>query len=353
MIDYFSKDLEQVLSTTKEIWLNKNNKTIFLTGGTGFFGIWFQMSFIFINRQLNLNSRLIILTRNEKKFLKKHPWVEEYNEIRFVEGDIVDFKFIDEKVDYIIHAATEASVYLNLEQPLTMFNTIVNGTKRILDFAKMKKVDEFLFISSGAVYGAQPVNCLNISEDYIGAPKTLEASSMYGEGKRMAEVLCSVYHKNFQLPIKIARCYAFIGPFLPLDSHFAAGNFIKNVLSNEDITITGDGGPLRSYMYPSDLMVWLWTILFKGDNNQAYNVGSDKSISILELACLIAESRGTKKTDIRIKGVKNKLPKSIYVPSIYKAKSELNLRITVSIEESIQKLLDFAAYFSSFKDQEN
>lgn len=341
MFDYFKKDLEQVLSSTKDIWSNKTNKTIFLTGGTGFFGVWFQMSFLFINRKLNLNSRLIVLTRNEKKFLKKHPWLAEYNEISFKEGDIVNFDFFDEKVDYIIHAATEASVDLNINHPLTMFNTVVNGTNRILEFARLNKVDGFLLTSSGAVYGVQPVSCVNISEDYIGAPLTTRTDSMYGEGKRMAEVLCSVYHNHFSLPIKIARCYAFMGPFLPLDSHFAAGNFIRNILGKEDIIISGDGSPIRSYMYPTDLMIWLWTILFKGDVNQPYNVGSDKSISILELACLIAKLRGSKKTNIIVKEQPKNIPSNIYVPNVTKAKTELKLEELVSLRESITKTYDF------------
>ena len=119
---------------------------------------------------------------------------------------------------------------------------------------------------------------------------------------------------------------------------------LKNVLNNEDIVINGDGSPLRSYMYPTDLMIWLWTILFKGNENQPYNVGSDKPISIYELARLITRIHGSKKINIRIKEATKGLTSNIYIPSISKAESDLNLRITISIEDSVKKFLDFANY---------
>ncbi|TCD01954.1 NAD-dependent epimerase/dehydratase family protein [Pedobacter frigidisoli] len=337
MISYFEDDLSTVLSNTKDCWGEFRGKTLFITGGTGFFGIWLQMSFIYINRELNLNAKLIVLTRNEESFLNKYAWLKEYKEVTFLKGDILDFTFIEEKVDYIIHAATEASVKLNLEEPLTMFETVVNGTKRVLEFARIKKVKSFLLTSSGAVYGKQPADIENIKEDYQGAPNPSDAAAVYGEGKRMAEVLCAVYHKHFNLPVKIARCYAFIGPYLPLDSHFAAGNFISNVIKQEDIVIQGDGTPFRSYMYSADLVTWLWKILFNGEDNRPYNVGSDQSISIADLAQLIA----TSETEIKIMTPKSNQPVLRYVPNVDNAKRELGLKIYTNLESAVYKTIRF------------
>jgi len=345
MLNYLEDDLNLVLENTKDIWSDVKNKTLFLTGGTGFFGIWLLMSFVYINRKLRLNSNIIVLSRDKNKFLSKHKWVLENPEISFLEGDINNFEFIDGNIDYIIHAATEASTKLNNEEPLVMFETVVNGTKRVLDFAKFKKVKSFLLTSSGAVYGKQPSEIANISEDYLGAPITSDATSIYGEGKRMAEVLCAANHKLFDLPVKIARCYAFMGPFLALDSHFAAGNFINNLLNNEDIIIEGDGSPFRSYMYSADLVIWLWTILFKGKDNSPYNVGSDKSISIAQLATLILKESDSKDMRVIIK-----LPlsdKSVlrYVPNVDKAFNELDLKIYTDINNSIKKTIHFNKIF--------
>lgn len=341
MLNYFKDDLNLVLENTLDLWRETKNKTFFLTGGTGFFGIWLLMSFVFINRKLKLNSNIIVLTRDKNKFLSKYKWVEEFIEISFLEGDVVNFEFIHDKIDYIIHAATEASVKLNDEQPLVMFETVVNGTKRILEFARLKKVKSFLLTSSGAVYGKQPSDIDFISENYLGAPITSDASSMYGEGKRMAELLCAANYKLFHLPIKIARCYAFMGPFLELDSHFAAGNFIRNLLNGDDIIIEGDGTPYRSYMYSADLAVWLWTILFKGQNNSPYNVGSNSSISIAELANLISKQSKSKKINVIIKTPLSDKPIPKYVPNVDKAIEDLNLKIYTDINTSIKKTIAF------------
>jgi nucleoside-diphosphate-sugar epimerase len=344
MIDYFEEDLNLVLDNTKDFWKEIRNKTFFITGGTGFFGIWLTMSFIFINRKLKLNSKIILLTRNKDKFTNKYKWLDEYSEISFLEGDIINFDFINEDIDYIIHAATEASVKLNIEEPLAMFETVVNGTKRILEFAKLKKVESLLFTSSGAVYGAQPSSIENISEDFFGAPNASDATSVYGEGKRMAEVLCAVYHKQYDLPVKVARCYAFMGPFLALDSHFAAGNFIGNKLKGEDIIIEGDGTPFRSYMYSADLIIWLWTILFKGKNNNPYNVGSNQSISISQLAEFISKENKSNETNVIIKSPFSDKPVLRYVPDTSKALNELNLKVYTDLKTSIRKTIDFNKY---------
>jgi nucleoside-diphosphate-sugar epimerase len=345
MLEYFEDDLNLVLDNTLDSWQEIKNKTIFITGGTGFFGIWLIMSFVFINKKLKLNSKIILLTRNKHRFINKHKWLNRYSEVSFLEGDITNFDFVDEKIDYVIHAATEASVKLNLDEPLAMFDTVVNGTKRVLEFAKIKRVKSFLFTSSGAVYGTQPSNIENISEDYMGSPDISDATSVYGEGKRMAEVLCAVYHKHVGLPIKTARCYAFIGPFLELDSHFAAGNFIGNVVKGEDIIIVGDGTPYRSYMYSADLVIWLWTILFKGTDNTAYNVGSNQSISIAQLAELISKEDDSKHTNVVIKLPPSSKPALRYVPNIDKAFSELNLKIYTDIESCVRKTIDFNKFF--------
>jgi dTDP-glucose 4,6-dehydratase len=333
------EDLEHIYQNTQDIWESFRGKSIFLTGGTGFFGKWILNSFIYINQKLELNAKLILLTRNKNAFFELFPDLLDRKEVIFIQGDVCTFDFPEEKIDYIIHAATEASVKLNLESPLVMFNTVVNGTKRVLDLAVIKNVKSLLFTSSGAVYGNQPDFISHIEENYNGAPELTNSSSVYGEAKRMAEVLCSVYYKHNNISVKIARCFAFVGPYLPLDSNFAAGNFIHNVLKKEDIIIKGDGSSLRSYMYASDLTVWIWIILFKGESNLPYNIGSDLSISIKELALLIKSCTNSENLNIKITDTDKKSNK--YVPSIYRAKNRLNLTMGVDLETAILKTVDF------------
>lgn len=336
------EDLEHIYLHTEDLWKSLSGKIIFVTGGTGFFGIWLQMSFVFINRKQKLNAKMIVLTRNKKFFFDKYPFLSSNPEVSFIEGDICSFPFFEGSVDFIIHAATEASVQLNLESPLTMFHTIVDGTKRVLDFAVEKKVTSFLYTSSGAVYGTQPAKCKNIKEDFSGAPETSNPASVYGEAKRMAEVLCAVYHQNFLLPVKITRGFTFVGPYMPLDTHFAIGNFILDTLLKRDIVIKGDGTASRSYLYAADLVIWLWTILIKGRDNRAYNVGSDFEVTIAELAKLVKEAMlpSYNKITMLYSEVKGSAPNQ-YLPNIEKAKIELGLEVYTALPLAIKKTLNF------------
>ena len=153
----------------------------------------------------------------------------------------------------------------------------------------------------------------------------------------MAEQLCL----ESGVKTVITRCFAFVGPWLPLDTHFAIGNFIWNCLRNEPIEIKGDGTPMRSYMYGSDLAEWLLAILLRGEPARAYNVGSDEAISILDLAHLVRECAGTQ-NEIIVHGKKvdGTLP-ARYVPSVDLAKKELSLCLRSSLSEAISQTLDW------------
>jgi nucleoside-diphosphate-sugar epimerase len=336
------EDLEHIFQNTQDIWESFRGKSIFLTGGTGFFGKWLLESFIYVNEKLALNSKITTLSRNPELFLEEYPFYKEHtNIIRFVKGDILNFDFnLDEKFQFIIHAATEASESLIKTNPLLMIDTITIGTKNVLNFAVKHQLEGFLFVSSGAVYGKQPWNVPKTKEEDNFNIDINNPNSAYAEGKRIAELYCSIYNQKYKLPIKIARCFAFVGPYLPLDTHFAIGNFINDVLNKKDIIIKGDGSTIRSYMYASDLIIWLWKILLKGVDNQPYNVGSDESISIKELAEKIIHLSESK-ASINILGSLIKPDKiDVYCPCILKGE-EINLFLKISIDDSIKKSIKF------------
>jgi nucleoside-diphosphate-sugar epimerase len=332
------EDLDHIFHNTKNIWEPLRGKSIFLTGGTGFFGKWLLESFIYANEKLALNAMLTTLTRDPESFLQEFPFYREYSSsVRFVKGDILSFDFkLKDKFQYIIHAATAASESLNKGNPLLMLDTITVGTRRVLDFALTQPIESFLFVSSGAIYGKQPFDVSHINESQSFRIDINNSNSAYAEGKRIAEMYCSTYFEKSGLPIKIARCFAFVGPYLPLDTHFAIGNFINNILRNEDIVIKGDGSTKRSYMYASDLVIWLWKILFTGQANKPYNVGSDESICISDLAKLISKFNPS----INVKILNEIIGGSIYIPEINLAK-KLGLKLNVNLETSISKTINF------------
>jgi nucleoside-diphosphate-sugar epimerase len=215
-----------------------------------------------------------------------------------------------------------------------MYSIIVDGTRHLLDFVARSGCKRLLFISSGAVYGSQPRTLSHIPESHPCAPLTA-----YGKGKLLAEQLCADAGERHGFIASIARCFAFVGPYLPLDIHFAIGNFIRDCLSHSPIVIHGDGTPLRSYLDSEDLVTWLFTILLQGEHGRPYNVGSEQALSILDLARLVKDCAGvTNEVIVRQPPVTGELP-SLYVPSTARARHELGLVQTIGIEEAICRTL--------------
>lgn len=336
-------DLDEILCYTKDLFNSESIKrsNIFISGATGFFGKWLLESLIYLNKNLNLELNIWALSRNPERFLQQFPFCKLEKCITWIKGDVRDFEFPDAKMNFIIHAATDADEKLNNQKPLIMIETIIEGTKHILDFAKEQPLEAFLFISSGAVYGEQPNQVDKIKETDLFFIDINNSKSAYAEAKRLAEVYCSMYYNKHILPVKIARCFSFVGPYLPLNKHFAIGNFISDAINSRNIVIKSDGSPQRSYMYPTDLVAWLLTILINGKPNTPYNVGSDESIDLKSLAELI-RNVSNNPVDIIIQGKQIKSVDMIdkYVPNITRAKM-LGLKVRTQFQDSIRKTILF------------
>jgi len=314
------RDLDEILARTESLWTEVRDSRIFLTGGTGFLGSWLLDSFAYANSRLNLNAQMVALTRQSRS--STDPAVH------FHRGDIRTFEFPDGNFSHVIHGANPAARSESAE----LTETIVAGTQRLLDFCAAKKPGKLLYLSSGAVYGPQPRDLAAVPEDFEGATE-----DPYGRGKQMAESLC---FKAAGLAATVARGFAFLGPRLPLDGSFAAGNFIRNLLRAEPIVVAGTGESVRSFLYSSDLTVWLWTILFRGSPGRAYNVGSDEAITVKELAEKIA-NRARPALPVRILGDRG-AGESRYVPSIERAQRELGLAVTVGLDDAIGRTVDWS-----------
>jgi dTDP-glucose 4,6-dehydratase len=330
-------DLELILQRTAPLWDELRNRRIFITGGTGFFGIWLLESLLHIDRALGLNVRATVLTRRPAAFASRVPHIASAAAITLHQGDITSFAYPEGEFSCVIHAATEVSSVSGTS--VVGLTSIYEGTAHVLRFAATHGTHKFLLTSSGAVYGRQPTDITHLSEDATCAPATTDLASGYGEGKRVSELLCAfqaVSHPGIEY--KIARCFAFAGPGLALDANFAIGNFIADVQHCRPVYITGDGTAVRSYLYAADLAIWLWTILFSGPSLTPINVGSEEAISIAELASKIT---GLLRPGFPV--ILGKQPPTNYVPLRYvpstaKAREILSLHPTIGLDESILRM---------------
>ena len=306
---------------TKDIKEELKNKSILITGGTGFFG----------------KNLCEALKQVEMKIFSLARKRVEYSGIEFIEHDITKPIEQNFKVDYIIHAATPVIIDKNNEAQI--IDIIVNGTQQVLNFAEKIKCSKVLIVSSGAVYGPQPDEVKNISENYVLKESFYNFNSAYTTGKRISELMALEWAKRTNIHLSIARCFAFSGPHLPLDQHLAIGNFIGDALKKKVINIKGDGSAVRSYMDAADLVTWLISILLHGKKGEAYNVGSDQEISMKDLAYKISQK--VPGSQVVIQNTESCKTRNRYIPSVEKAKSELNLQIKINLDESIQKMIDF------------
>jgi nucleoside-diphosphate-sugar epimerase len=331
-------DLDQVLADTRALWDELRGQRIYITGGTGFFGCWLLESFAWANDKLSLHATAFVLTRDPATFRLKAPHLANHPAIQLHIGDVRTFEFPAGSFSHIIHGAAEARADSMSAPDLQLtLDTIIEGTRHTLEFARQCQAKKFLMISSGAVYGRQPPDLTYLPEEYAGAPDPLDPRSAYGEGKRAAELLCALYSKQYGLQTKIARCFAFVGPYLSRVAGFAIGDFIQAGLAGTPIQVRGDGTAYRSYLYAADLATWLWTILFRGKPCQPYNVGSDRQVMIRDLANLVSSSCGSTSTvQIAQQATLHRLHER-YVPSVRRAVSELNLKQTVDLTVAIQK----------------
>ena len=344
MINPLQCDLDHVLAHTGGLWDELRGKRIFVTGGTGFFGCWLLESFLWANDRLRLGAGVTVLTRSPETFMEKVPHLAGHPSVQCHKGDVRDFEFPVGDFSYVIHAASEADTALNRTNPLETIDTITSGTCRVLEFSAQANANKLLLVSSGAVYGVQPDAVDRISEDFRGAPDPLDPASAYGESKRMAELLAVINSCQTGLEVKIARGFAFSGPYLPLNGSFAIGNFVGDALGGGPICIKGDGTARRSYLYGADLVIWLWTIRSRGISRRAYNVGSEYEFSMAEVAEMVVKACGNKcGVKIMQKPISGNSAMR-YVPDTQRARSELGLSQHVTLDEGIRKMLRYRQY---------
>ncbi len=251
----------------------------------------------------------------------------------------MDFRFPSGDFSHVIHGATTSAQETSRgERPIAKFDTLVFGTRRVLEFTRGCGAQNMLFTSSG-VASSQTADGAAVSEDFTDAPLTTDPNTALGQGKRAAEFLCSAHGAEAGLNVTIARCFSFVGPYMPLDLHYAIGNFIRDALNQHPIQVKGSGKPVRSYLYTTDLVIWLLTMLLREGAPRIFNTGSDQQVSIHDLALLVRDivhpGLNVDVLDEPDCRVGNPVC-NIYVPDISRARNELALDVWTDLPSAIR-----------------
>lgn len=301
---------------------------LLIAGGTGFMGRWLLASALLLNEREGLDVHVTALSRRPEAFVRRYPGFCRGG-IDFVAGDLRTMPVEGwGPLDAVVHAAADALPDSGQQEALEIARL---GTERLLETARRGGARRFLYVGSGAVYGAmtRPAR----EQD------NLAPAGPYACAKALAETLCLDWAQSHPACcVTLARCFAFAGPWLPLD-RFAVGNFLRDRLARVPIVIRGDGTDVRSYLYPTDMAAWLWTILMQGRPGGIYNLGSDAGHSLAEVARLV--SGGEVPVHIEGDPAFGNASRKLYLPDVALARQELGLAVTVPLPEAIERSLAF------------
>jgi len=335
-------DLDYIVEGAQRVFEALNGQHIFITGGTGFLGGWLVESLSYACHSMGLTTQITVLVQ---------PGCDTFHfgelpSVRLVEGDINSLTWSDlndrlrtlgvtADFDSVIHGAVLVNDGDKPASPLAIWDSVVSGSRNVLDVARSSGCERVLLLSSGAVYGSGTTMTHKLPEDCLTGPEFLNPDMAYAEGKRAMESLAAIYLREYGLQSVLARCFSFIGPRLPIDSHLAAAQFVRDAMAGGPVRVRGDGSPVRGYLYAADMATWLWSLLVKAVPGVAYNVGSERECSILELATLIGQSA---EVPVEIVGTPSRAGiGDFYVPDTSLVRKDLVEG--VSLEEAVERTL--------------
>jgi len=283
------EDLEYIAASDLP-WEKLKGKTILIAGANGFLPAYMVESILYLNKiMVDQDTKVIGLVRNREKANYRFSEYKKRDDFRLFVQDVCRPIHIDEKVDLIVHAASQASPKFYGKDPVGTLCANTVGTNNLLSLAAENDVTSFLFFSSSEVYGQVIESQMPIRERSYGYLDPIDIRSCYAESKRMGETMCVSWFHQYGIPAKIVRPFHTYGPGMSLDDGRVYADFIADLLSGRDIVMNSDGSAIRTFCYLADAVIGFFTVLLKGQSGQAYNIANDKcKISIGKFAELIA-----------------------------------------------------------------
>lgn len=310
--------------------------TLLVIGGTGFFG----KSILDLFQRGGLApwgvDHVIAMARQAERLRVDAPQLLS-EQVTLLSADIASVDALP-AAEYVIHAAASTDARNYLRQPLTERRNIQAGTLNYCRLARLAhRHSQIVFVSSGAVYGVQPAGLEQMPEEYADADVASlpDGKRDYAIAKRDAEqAIRELGHDG--CAVSIARCFAFVGQWLPRDQHFAIGNFIGDALAGRPVVVKARHRVYRSYMYADDLVEWLMTIAADaGTACPTFNVGSDQSIMMGPLAEMVAAACGQQ---AEVPAIDSEQVDR-YVPAIRHGSERLGLTIKYDLRAALHETL--------------
>jgi dTDP-glucose 4,6-dehydratase len=315
-------------------------RSVLLTGGSGFFG----KSILDALHRGVLDifgiRRMTVVARRANRLRAEAPELCG-DRIELVESDVLSLDSLFD-ADIVIHAAASADIPRYGADPVGEARIVVDGARRVWELAaRARRGPRMLLVSSGAVYGRQPAGQVSMNEQTAPRPDGDPARRAYAAAKREAETTVIGLASRAGLPTRIARCFAFVGPWLPLGASFAVGNFLQCALRGEPIRVHALHPVVRSYLHADDLAFWLMALATAdgADIGEAYNVGSPEEVSIRDLARSIASIAGVGVLlPDENAGPAASTPEAAdrYVPDVSKVQRKFGLSVTIPVRQAIE-----------------
>jgi UDP-glucuronate decarboxylase len=287
-------DLNKIVSADLP-WNKLFGKTILITGANGFLPAYMVKTLLRLNDQINARITVLALVRNRQKAEDRFTNYTKRPDFRLLVENISEPLNITADIDFVVHAASQASPKFYATDPVGTLAANTIGTYNLLQLAVQKKVQNFLYFSSSEVYGSV-ADGSSIDENSYGTVDPLNIRSCYAESKRMGETMCISFSAQYKIPVSIVRPFHTYGPGLSLDDGRVFADFVANIVKGTNIVMNSDGSAVRSFCYLADAVEGFFSVLLKGENQEAYNIGNpDASLSIKELAELLVNMYPEKK----------------------------------------------------------
>lgn len=282
------EDMEQ-MAKTPSAWHKLNNKTVLVTGASGMLATYTTYFLCYIHKECGVNVRVVALCRNKSKADALFSYFYSESWFKLILQDICEPIHCLGRIDYIFHLAGNASPYFIKNDPVGIIKSNLIGTYNVLEFARDKEPEKVLFASTREVYGKnEDINLL--TEDDYGSVNPLEDRACYPESKRAAETMFRSYSLQYDINFNTVRIAHSYGPGMRLacDGRVMA-DLMNNLINGEDIVLKSDGTAERAFIYITDAVLAMFSVLFSGEKGLAYNIANEtEPISIRDLASLLA-----------------------------------------------------------------